>query len=358
MASKKIPQDVATAMELAKTAGWNVSIRNDKVGIIAPDGVKLTVGFNPNDESMKIWRSNARKYNLVGTGPARTPDQSEELLKTAEEAGLAEAEQQNRKRQAFEAEQATKRREAEEAAQKAAVATAQGLIPAQVKVVEKAQKKVVQKVVAKSVIVKLPEFDSSLLGSVDYPKFEIEISGQKHYYCIECLAEDKTFTSKNPQGLASHRGFRHRMYSAGGAPEGQAQLLRASSLPEEIQAALELLTSTMEDHLEGNGDPARIAELEGELETLRKTTEAELSKADKHYTEAKAAFDKAIEAQKAKVHELTAELTGKTGAHEAETKLLMKNVEQLLTQVRSAINELSPAQAVGRIDQLLSTYAV
>lgn len=367
MATKRVPAEVQTAMELAKAAGWPVSIRNGKIVITASDGTALTVGLDPNEESLKVFRSNCRRYNLIGEGPARTPKEQEALVREAEQAGLTEAEKKNRKRQAYEAEQARKRAEAEEAKRKAEAAIAKGL--AAPKPVAEAPKPKVTPAVPKAVVEPkrrsvaapangFPVFDPKLVGTTDYPKFELP---DGTYYCIECWQGGVQFTARKPQGLATHRGFRHQMYQGEGvsAPANQGaapQEVSAMKLPGEIRDALDLLGNVIADHVGNGEDSARVAELEKALQEVKEQAAKDLERADQQYSELKAATDKALEAQKKRVHELSQELHGKDGIHESETKALLASFQALLTQIREAINNLSPAQAVGKIDGLLAEY--
>lgn len=337
MAQHRVPVDVQNAIQNGRDAGWNVSIRNEKVVITAPDGLNLTIGMSPNQESLKKFVREATKYNLIGSGPARTPADQQKILEEAEKAGQEQAMQQNKQRKAYEAEQDRKRKEIESAAAKAQAATVQGLET------------------TKPSIEGFPVFDPSLLGTMEYSKFVLP-NGQ--HYCIECYQEGIEFTAKKPQGLATHRGFRHQMYQGEGVVAASANNQETSrvKLPGDVQDAFELLRSIVAEHIDSGDDSERVAELEARLAEVTQQAELDLKKADANYEELKKATDDLLKAEKAKVHKLTGELTGKDGVHETETKALTRNFQSLLVQIREALNGLSPAQAVGKIDELLSQY--
>lgn len=339
MGNKRVPDVVQAAINHARTANWDVSIRNEKIGITAPDGVKLTVGISPNDESLKQFVREASKYQLVN-GPAMTPKQQEDQLKEMEEEGLKEAARRNEQRKAFEAQQAKKAEEARAAAEKAKAATANGL----------------KKVKPEYDKDGFPAFDSALLGSTDYPKFKLP-SGR--FYCVECLSEGVKADFKAPQGLATHRGFRHQMYLGEGGAIVHAvtpEAVVAPALPEEIRTAFELLQIAVAEHVGTGDDSERVKGLEETITLLRKQAEADLSQADKQYNEAKETFEKALRVEKEKVHSLTKELHGKDGVHQAEITALMKGFRELLEQVQKTIENERPIQAVAQIDELLTGY--
>lgn len=336
MGNKKVPEEVVTAMELAKAAKWPVSNRNKVVHIIAPDGVKMTIGHNPNDESMKVFRSNCRKYNLVGQGPARTREEAERLLKDAEVIGLAEAERLNAQRKAYEAEQKAKQQQIEAARQKADAATQQGLNqPQETPMISKS--------------LQFPDFDSALLGTTDYSKF---LLADGTYYCIECWEKGKQETFKAPQGIATHRGFRHQMYTGGIAPVVIQETNRVS-LPEDVNTAFEMLRSAMGDALGHGVDPqalaakdADLAELSSKLEAAVKQADADRKDFDKKFLEAQVSADKKFtDAQKALGEK-----------HHAEVKTLTAEFYKLLKQIQSSAETLSPIQAIAKIDEIVRSF--
>lgn len=338
MANKRVPDVVQSAINNARAAEWPVSIRNEKILITAPDSVNLTVGISPNDESLKKFVRDASKYNLIA-GPAMTPAEQEAQLKAAEEAGLKEADRRNEQRRQFEAEQRRKAEEMRLAAEKAAAATAKGLTS------EESQYDADG----------FPAFDASLLGSVDYPRFKLP-SGR--FYCVECLGEGVKADFKAPQGLATHRGFRHQMYLGVGSAAVQTPEVAPvlPGLPDEVRTAFELLQVAVVEHLGSGEDTDRVKELESTIALLRKQAEADLAQADKQYNDAKETFEKALRVEKEKTHKLAQDLHGKDGVHTAEITALMKGFRELLEQIRTTIDDERPIQAVAKIDELLTSY--
>lgn len=356
MATKRVPAEVQTAIDLAKRADWDVSIRNDKVVICPPDGVAITIGFNPNDESMKVFRSNARKYNLLGDGPARTPAEAEALLAEVEAETEAKAKEANAQRMAFEAEQKRKREEAAAAAKKIAAATQGGLVEPE-PVAEEPKREIPQGI---------PAFDKSLLGQTRSDLFLIlNGTGHQEYYCIECWESGRKFTSKRPQGLAAHRGVRHGAYSEGTDlthPISETALVN-TSLPADVNDALELLVSVLGENFSGTASSEEIeslrkqvADLEKGISEVKAQAARDLELSDKQYTDAKAAFDQASEASKKKIHDLTKELAGKDGLHGTEVKQLTESFRVLLMKVQEALNTQAPVQAIGTIDAMIKPY--
>jgi hypothetical protein len=358
MSRHRVPADVQTAIQFAREADWKVSIRNEKVVITVPDTddegkpnpVNLTIGLNPNTESLKKFLREASTYNLID-GPARTPAEAAKLLAEAEEKGRLEAEEANRQRAEFEATQAKKQAEAKAAAKKAAEATANGLktmpkpeirIPAQT-----------AKATGKSIF---PAFDKSLVGTTDYPKFQLS---DGRFYCIECWSEGVEFTARAPQGLATHRGFRHQMYTGAAAADITTTTQETSrvSLPGDVQDAIDLLRSVIAENLSvPSEDAGKLAELEASLAEVKARAAQDLEKADKDYQELKKNSEESIKVARAKIYQLTEELSGKDGRQQAETESLMKSFQGLLGDIHKAINELSPIQAIARIDELVSPY--
>lgn len=351
MSKHRVPSVVQDCIQHAREADWSVSIRNEKVVITAPDGVNLTIGLNPNQESLKKFQREAFKYNLID-GPARTPAESEALLKAAEEEALRKAEEANRQRAEFEAAQAKKKAEALAASKKAAEATSNGLktqpkpevkIPVQPTAQSAANKKTV-----------FPAFDKTLLGTTDYSKFQLS---DGRFYCIECWEHSKEFTARAPQGLATHRGFRHQMYTGAAATPVSPATQETSrvSLPDDVHEALELLRSVIAENMVVE-DSGRVAELQAALTEAKAQAELDLKKADKDYQDLKKNSDEALKAAKVKIHQLTEELTGKDNRQKAETNGLMKVFRELLEDIHKAINEMSPIQAIAEIDKLVTPY--
>lgn len=342
MGNKKVPDEVVTAMDLAKAAGWPVSNRNKMIHIIAPDGTNISIGHGPNDESMKVFRSNARKYNLVGQGPARTREEVEQLLADAEKEGMQQADRLNAQRKAYEAEQRAKQQQIEAARQKAEAATKQGLIPPQETVMSKPT-------VTTSDL--FPTFDPALMGSKDSSKF---LLADGTYYCIECLSAGKQATLKAPQGLAAHRSRWHQLYNENVTP---TQEISRVSLPADVDTAFDMLRSAMAEALVDGADPkaladkeAELAELKGKLEAVTKQADADRSDFDKRFLEAQVSSDK-------RLAELLAEGTKEADAkREAEIEALMKKFMGILVNIREATETLSPIQAIAKIDTIVSGF--
>lgn len=363
MANKRVPPEVQSAIDLAKQAGWDVSIRNAKIVITAPDGVAITIGMNPNDESMKTFRSSARQYNLVGEGPARTPAEAEALVAELEKDAEKKADAANAQRRAFEAAQKKKQEEAAKAAEKAEEATQNGMTEEPEEATPEPEK-------PREIPVGIPVFDPALLGLTQSDLFLVlSPAGTQEYYCVECWEHGKKFTSKRPQGLAMHRGFRHGVYGNGldDVPTIPVVVQETPSvnplLPSDVNDALELLVSVLGENLSGSASSAevealtkQVADLEAQLAEVRAQAERDLGLSDKQYQDAKAAFDRASKASKDKIFELTKEITEKDGKHETETEQLMKSFKMLLNKVQESLNTKSPIQAVGVIDELIKPY--
>lgn len=349
MGNKKIPDEVVTAMELAKAAGWPVSNRNKFVRIYPPSPTPdeqvppLTIGYNPNDESMKVWRSACRRYNLFGQGPARTPDQTERLLADAEAQSLQEADRLNAQRKAYEEEQRVKQRQIEAARQKAEAATQQGLTKPQ-------ETTEMPKPTAPASL--FPTFDPALLGFRDDSSKFLLSDGT--YYCVECLSKGKEATFKAPQGLAAHRSRWHQLYNENATP---TQEISRVSLPADVDAAFDLMRSAMADALAAGADPqaladkdAELAELKTKLAAVTKQADADRSDFDKRFLEAQVSADK-------RLAELLAEGTKEASAkHGAEIEGLMKNFMGILVSIREATETLSPIQAIAKIDTIVSDF--
>lgn len=334
MGNKKIPDEVVTAMDHARAAGWPVSNRNKMIHIIAPDGVKISIGHNPNDESMKVFRSTCRTYNLI-EGPARTRKEVEQLLNAAEKEGLAEAERLNAKRKAYEAEQRARQQQIKAAQEKAAAATQQGMIQPEEKTITMPSKTDL-----------FPTFDADLLGTKDNSHF---LLSDGTYYCIECLSSGQRSTFKAPQGLAAHRGVRHQMYP-GNYPSVTQETSRVS-LPADVDTALDMLRVAIAESLPAGADPqvlaakeAELAEVHSKLAALAKEADADRAASDKRFEEAQQATDRALEAAKKEAD----------AKREAEIELLMKNFMSILLQIKDAIENLSPIQAIAKIDTVLT----
>lgn len=359
MTRHRVPPQVQSAIQNVRKAmeedrpGWNISIRNEKVIFTTPDGTNLTIGLNPNQESLKKFVREAAAYNLL-EGPVRTPAEAEALLKEAEEQARAKAEEENRRRAEYEAAQAAKKAEAAKAAKKAEAATVNGL-KTQVKPEAKVAKIPTQPVAKdRSKKVDFPAFDKSLVGTTDYSKFQL---ADGSFYCIECWGEGSKFTARAPQGLATHRGFRHQMYTGAAATTTTTtQETSRVSLPGDVEDAIDLLRTVLAENLNHPDDTERVSALEAALAEAKQRSEQDLKKADADYQALKKSSDEALEALKSKVHQLTQELSGKDGRQKAETESLMKSFQSLLRDIHKAINEMSPIQAIAKIDELVGPY--
>jgi hypothetical protein len=350
--NKKIPEEVVTAMELAKAAEWTVSNRNRMIHIVAPDGVNISVGHDPNDESLKVFRSNARRYNLVGTGPARTPEQAARLLEEATAQGEKEAAQLNAKRRAYEAAQREKRQQIEAARQKANAAIQQGMTTTQenqpMPKLPKPTSATTQAVPSPRAP-EMPVFDPELLGTKDRTKLQLP-NGE--YYCPECWAEGVVSTFKRFQGgMSTHRGIKHSLYNPDPHP--------GPALPADVDTAMDMLRNAVAEAI-GGGDPKALAAKDAELEVLRAKlaqAEAMVAGVSKQSDQDRADFDKKfLEAQSSaekKVQEVKREVGAKA---EAEVKAITKEFYDLLKSIQGFAETLSPIQAIGKIDEIVRNF--
>lgn len=338
MASKRVPVEVEKAIANARHAKWGVSIRNEKVIITPPDGVAVTMGFDPNDESIKKFRRDCKPYNLID-GPASTPQEREIMVREAEEAGLREADRLNAQRKAQALREEERKQQIKAARQKADAATQQGMNPPQETEMPK-----------KSTASLFPTFDPALLGTRDSSKF---LLADDTYYCVECLAQKKEATFKAPQGLTAHRNRWHQLYNE----SAHTQEISRVSLPADVDTAFDMLRSAMAEALEGISDPqvlaakdAELAELKATLEKVSKQADADRSDFDKRFLEAQVSADK-------RLAELLAEGTKESDAkHAVEIEGLMKNFMGILVKIREATETLSPIQAIAKIDTIVSDF--
>jgi flagellar biosynthesis/type III secretory pathway protein FliH len=344
MGNKSIPEEVTTAMELAGAAGWKVSNRNKKVVITPPDGVNLTIGHGPNDESMKVFRSNCRRYNLVGQGPARTPDQTDRLHQEVAEQSQQEADRLNSQRKAYEKEQQAKQRQIEAARQKAAAAIQQGMT--------KPEENPTMPKTTVAIPVYIPPFDPTLLGTRDNTKF---LLGDGMYYCIECWQHEERNTFKAPQGLAAHRGMRHQMYP-GNNPFQETNRVQ---LPADVDTAMDMLRVAVSDALGGGGSTELVAK-EAEVEALRtKLAETEdlLKKAAKQSEQDRSAADKRfLEAQDSADKRVKDAQDESADKNRAEVEMLTQQFMVLLVEIQKILEGSTPVQAVGKIDETVRSF--
>jgi hypothetical protein len=364
-----------TAIDLAQKAGWPVSPRNGKIIIEAPDGTALTIGARPNEASLNVWRSQCRRYNLVGLGPAMTPAQQE---KVRQEAAEEYAQQQAaQKQQAAEAEAVKTRKAAEAAlAEKKAqevVAAASKLptppkspsVPTRPENPATAQKAVsvpvvtftappspatvAQKVTAKKVEPAkpkgdgYPEFNASMLLVEDYSQYRLTSGPDKgKYFCPNCLERGEKMSYKQPQGLAAHRGFRH------GAYRGTADASSTPELPESVKTALDLLRDTLVEELSDTADATELREAKKKIEELNSIVDERA----KELTALRAELAKA----KTSAEERGKALDEIGKKHEAEIKMLMGKLEKDLQQFVEWGNNLAPVQAVVKILDVAGGY--
>lgn len=385
----KLPEEISHALHLAEEAKWPVSARNGKIVITAPDGMALTIGTKPNDESMKTWRSTCRQYNLVGDGPAMTPDQQKE------EEAMATATKPQTKTPA----QLAKEKEIAEAQAKAAAAAAgQGPTPgapkkAAVPVVTftapeapVVTPKVVAKKVAPAAPAKkadpFPPFSPYMLTvkDADYSPFRIDgPDGKDRFFCGNCWEKGERITFKGPQGLASHRGFVHAAF----ALPGEQQIIPKVPLPEQVETALELLRGALTEELTGVVDDSQVKALEAKVEELNSALSAkskDLESKNKELAEAKSTLDDTsrklslLLQAKTKAEGAVKDLQGRLDAaiklaesrgealdeinkrFDEERKMLLARFEKDLAQFRSWANELAPVKAVGMIVDVVERY--
>lgn len=365
MGNKKIPDEVVTAMELAKAAGWQVSNRNKMIHIVCPDGINISISHNPNDESMKVFRSNARKYNLTGQGPARTREEVEALMKAAEAEGQAEADRLNEQRKAYEAEQKRKAAEIRAAREKANAAIQQGLMSQETTMPKRptstpstvrsskipakrttARPDVPSQVTAEDIAL-FPSYDPALLGTRDNSQF---LLADGRYYCIECLSKGDHSIIKAPQGLAAHRGRWHGLYADN---DLKTQETSRVSLPTDVETAVDMLRTVMAEALAGSADPKALADKEAELVELRtkleevvKQADADRADFDKRFLEAQVSADK-------KLADLRTELEG---VRKAEVNRLTQEFYKLLKSIQGTAEQLSPIQAIAKIDEIVRNF--
>lgn len=349
MGNKTIPDEVTTAMDLAEAAGWKVSNRNKKVVITPPGCPNVTIGHNPNDESMKVFRANARTYNLLGQGPARTPDQAKEIHEAAEAQGLAEAERLNAQRKKYEGEQKAREQEIEAARLKAAAATQRGMTKPE----EKRTAMPATKTAKKPVSNEIDPFDPALLGTKNNARF---LLGDGTYYCIECWQHGRRETFLAPQGLAAHRGVKHGMYP-GNFPvtPPDTQETNRVQLPADVDTAMDMLRVAVAEAL-GVGDPKELAAKEAELAELRTKlaeAQAKLDKADKNSADFDRRFLEAQASSDKRLAELQEQMKEKS---ESETAVLTQQFFELLTAIQKTVEGFTPAQAIGKVDEIIRSY--
>jgi hypothetical protein len=351
----KLHPDLDTAVKIAQEAEWPISFRNGKVIITAPDGIALTVGSRPNEETLKVWRATCRKYNLTGEGPAMTPAQQDELKAQAENPEKKSATPATAKKIAEAAAAARKAEDVVAQAAKLPAAPASPTKPVIVPVVSVSPvtpatiaEKAAAKAAPKPKVDKdgFPPFEPDmLLPPKDYSVFLLT-SGkdQGRYFCPTCWERGEKFTAKRPQGIASHRGFKHALFiSAADAPGGSEV---TTLLPESVATALELLRNELVEALADTTDASLVQELETKVEELNKVL------ADRDQKIKNLVSD--LEKQKVIAEERGNLLDGEKIRYDEEAKKLMDKINSDFVQCW--INELAPVKAVGRIDDMIGKY--
>lgn len=352
MPNKRFPPDVERAIINAREADWNVSIRNEKLVIGAPDGVAITVGMAPSDESMKKFRRDCKAYNLL-VGPATTPQEREKVVRAAEKAGEEEAKRLNAQRKEEAARERSRRQEIEAARKKANIAIQHGMTTT--------EEGPVSKPTAPRTDLALPAFDPKLLGTRDNSRFLLE---DKTYYCVECWQHGERATYKAPQGLAAHRGVKHGLYPGAHpvappvAPPVSQETDRVQ-LPADVDTAMEMLRSALAEAL-GGGDSKLLEAKEAELEVLRtklaekeKALDAAIQQADKDRATSDKRFLEARTEADRRMKEIEAEGGAKS---QAEANLLTEQFMKLLLDIQKILENSTPVQAVGKIDETVRKF--
>lgn len=339
MGNKTIPAEVVNAIELAEAAGWKVSNRNRKITITPPGHTPLTIGHGPNEQTIKEWKSSCARFNLIGQGPARTPEETEALIAKADKEGLAEAERLNKQRQAFEAKEQARRAAIEAATEKARAATQQGMTP-------KENASMPKTPITTRASAPLPVFDRELLGTRVSSRFLLK---DGTFYCIECWEHGDRATYKAPQGLAAHRSRWHQIYNDSPLTQETSRV----SLPADIDTALDMLRASIGEAL-GDGvsskvlaeKEAEVADLRHQVEVLTKQVDADRAAFEERFEEAQRSNDKALK-----------EAAGKADtARQAEIGTLMSNYMDILKRIKQAAETLSPIQAVAAIDTIVREF--
>jgi hypothetical protein len=362
----QLHEEIRIAVEVAKAAGWPVAFRSGKVVITAPNGMNLTVGTRPNEETVKDWRSVCRKYNLLGEGPARTPEQQEEARVAAAngtplspEAKAESAAKAEKKAQAAEAQRKADAVVAEAAKLPTPPASPSApsspVKPVNVPVV--AVTKVTPDTIAKKAAAKktaaapvrdangYPPFTPDMLTSKTYAQFKL---ADGRYFCPNCWGHGEKLSFKAPQGVASHRGFKHGVFSPDAA-SGEG------ALPESLLTALELLKLEMVEHLASTVDEELIKEQQEKIEGLGVLIERQRTLL-KERGEEITKLGSEIEKLKLTAEQRGVLLDGEKARFDREAKQIMDKVATDLGQFRTWINELAPVRAVGKINDTLDKY--
>jgi hypothetical protein len=370
----KVDPMIARAIDLAREAGWDIRYKDGAVVIGAPDGFNLTIGHpQSNRETLLKFKKAAQNYGLI-EGPAKTPAQRE-----AEEKMLVEEQQAK----AVEEQQALARKEAEtklaEEKARKVVEDAEKLPkpPPSVGFVEPVAKvgpnvKIpVQPTPTPAVLAKktvaptkprdtdgFPVFTSEMIATKDYSTFKLP---NGRYFCPTCWERGDKETFKMPQGLSSHRGFKHGAFTTG-ADAMDPAVVEEGKLPESVVTALQLLRDEVIESLANTSDAETVRDLEAKVADLNKI----LGERDQKIKQLVATVGEKEEMVKTVSKErdeakTIAEgrktlLDNEKGRYEAEVKQAMDVVEADLKNVRSWINELAPVKAVSKIDDMLTKY--
>lgn len=354
--------EIKVALDLAEAAGWPRRTDKGRIYILPPDGKNLTVGMRPNEASLTSWRSTCRKYNLVGDGPAMTP--AEQEAKAMKDQNPTPDPQDPAK--------AKKSAEAKVAKEKAdaVVAAAEALptpppSPAQPVVVPVVTH---TKVTPATIAEKAKKAGEAKTGGPErdqfgFPPFSPEMLVLKDYsvvklpngkyFCPNCwsLGERKFF--KQPQGVASHRGFRHALFVNAADVPGDSEV--TTLLPESLVTALELLRNEMVEVYAGTIDAAEVEELKAKIDDLNKVIDgqkAQIAERDVRIKNLGSDLDKQIKL----ANERGVLLDGTKDRQDREIREVMEKVGKDFTQFREWINALAPARAMAKIDQALDKY--
>lgn len=351
----KLPQEVTRAIALAEAAEWPIRAANGKIVIVAPDGTALTIGARPNEASLKVWRSECRRYNLDGDGPAMTPEQQKEMA-MATAAAPKSTPNPAAVKKAAEAAAAKEKADAAArgegpapAAPKAAPVTVPVVTftpPAAPAVTPKVTAAPAKPAADKPKTDKdgFPVFNPQMLAVEDYSAYQLASGPNKgRYFCPNCWERGDKATFKAPQGLASHLGFRHAAFTL-----ASKDAAAPAKLPEAIQTALELLTGALVEELTDTADANQVRDLEKKVAELSGLLKEKSAKITELEGQLKGALDLAKERGTA---------LDQVGAkHEAEVKMLLGRFEKDLAEFRGWVNELPPAIAVGKVLETVEKY--
>lgn len=369
MTSVRIDDSVKRAIELAKAAGWKVSVQNQLVKITPPSTPghaayqPLTTPYSlafSDDTTKREWAQTCRRFGLVD-GPATTPAERELAEKAAERPqdreALTQKEVEKARVAAIQAAETAKSRTAPPGLLFQAPAVAPAPVPAAIAPAPKPtalaavpkttpQENPVPKVVASSEPSdeKLyPAFTEDMIGW-GYPQFAM---ADGRLFCPECLRDGKKSSFKKGQGLAAHRGWLHGLYATPVTDNTEGLSMR-TELPQNVLAAFDLAIESVVDALAGASDPTEIARLTKELADVRK----ELATAKAESSSRGTALNEAQE-------RLRSADTVKAAAVQAQKSLsegMLNSFEELLKKIALYAQTLAPVQAVAKIDTDIKEY--